>query len=441
MTTLETILEPPPVTAAPRARSRMFGKNIWAMGDQVLISGANFLTTVLIARSLAPAGFGSYTLVFSAMLLANIFQSTLITQAHNVLAANRSGLGYRLYTANTGLSQLMLAAVEVLIALSVATFGAVRGWPSAPLLFWVAPAVAAWQCQEFTRRVLYTECRFVSAFCNDCVNYGGQSVLFVVLWYTGHLNGISALASLTAAAGSAAVVGFFQIRRGMEFKLDLPVVAENWRFGRWLIGGELLQWLGSLQMYLYLTAYMLGAQATGELRAAQTVFGPTRVFAFYLGSVLPIRFARTLAEKGSAAVNSLLLKTAGEVLPLLGLYCLAIALVPRLVLRLMFGGGYSGHPAVLSAYAVYAFLTYGQTLLVSVLTAKRMTHLVFLGNLWGTLLTLGMSYWIISSFRVTGAPIAVGISALLTTAYFCRACFAGRKFDPDALDTGMESKA
>ena len=401
------------------------------MGDQILISGANFVTTVLIARALSPTSFGTFTLVYSALLLANIFQSTLITQAHNVLAANRTGEPYRRYTANTGLSQLVLLAIETTIALLVTLIAAMRGSPETRLLMWVAPAIIAWQLQEFIRRVLYTECRFAAAFWNDMISYGGQTILVGVLWRTGGLTGTTAMFALSITSAAAVVLGIWQIHKSLELRLDISVFTENWTFGRWLIGGELVQWFASLQLYLYLTAYMLGTHATGELRAAQTVFGPTRVFAFYLGSVLPIRFARALEADGPRAVDKLLLRSCARVLPLLGLYCVLIALFPRFLLQLMFGREYAGTPSVLSLYAVYAFMSYAQTLLVSVLTAKRLTHFIFLGNVYGTVITLAMSYWIISYFKVAGAPIAIGISSLISTAYFWHAYSVSRPVTGD----------
>jgi O-antigen/teichoic acid export membrane protein len=405
-------------------RSRLFGKNIWAMGDQVLISATNFITTVLIARVLSPALFGSFTLVYSALLLANIFQSTLVTQAHNVLALSRAGETYRRYTGNTALSQVALVAVEAMLALVVAIIAGMKGYPGTVLIVWLAPACVAWQMQEFVRRVMYTECRFAAAFFNDCISYGGQLLLFVAFWATGHLNANTAMLSLTITSAAAAMLGVWQIRPSLEFKLDSSVLSENWVFGKWLLGGELVQWFGSLQLYLFLTAWLLGTHATGELRAAQTLFGPTRIFAFYLGSVLPIRFAKAMAEKGPAAVRQLLRKTSLQVLPLLGIYCILIAMFPHFLLQMIFGKDYAGTPAVLSFYAFYAFLSYAQALLVSVLTARRQTRTIFMGNVCGTLITLAMSYWIISWFNVVGAPVAIGVSCLITTLFFWIACSA-----------------
>ena len=410
----------PPIISYPavRLRSRLFGKNIWAVADQVLISGGNFLVTVLIARALSPAAFGTFTLVYSALLLANIFQSTLITQPHNVLAADRTGQAYRRYTFNTGLAQLLLVGVEAGLALALTIVAALRGAPSTPLLAWIAPLIVAWQLQEFSRRVMYTEGRFAAAFWNDCISYGGQVIVVVAFWYCHALNSASAMFSLVITSAAAAALGAWQIRKSLEWGLDLSAMTENWAFGKWLVGGELLQWFASLQLYLYLTAYLIGAHAAGELRAAQTLFGPTRVFAFYLGTVLPIRFARALADHGPGAVDELLMRTSLRVLPLLGIYCVAVAAFPGLLLRLMFGTSYAGTPAVLSLYAFYAFMSYVQALLASALTAKRLTRLIFLANVYGAVVTLAMSYWIISYFKVAGAPMAIGVSATIINVLF-----------------------
>jgi O-antigen/teichoic acid export membrane protein len=429
MSTVSQIIPPIITCAAVPRKGRLFGRNIWAAADQILISGGNFLVTVLIARALTPAEFGTFTLVYSALLLANIFQSTLITQAHNVLAADRAGRLYRRYTANTALGQLLLVGVEAGLALVVTGFAALKGWPATPLLIWVAPLIVAWQLQEFGRRVLYTEGRFAAAFWNDCISYGGQVVVVAAFWYRGGLNGTTAMFAMVSTSAAAAALGAWQIRNSLELDLDLSALIENWAFGKWLVGGELLQWFASLQLYIYLTAYLIGTHAAGELRAAQTIFGPTRVFAFYLGSVLPIRFARALAQDGPRAVDELLMRTSLRVLPLLGLYCVAVAAFPALVLKLMFGSKYAGTPAVLSLYAFYAFMSYVQALLASALTARRLTRQIFLGNVYGALITLAMSYWIISYFKVAGAPMAIGISATIINVFFWRAYGSSRR-DP-----------
>src|SRR5678815_3258175 len=84
------------------AITRRLGKNLWALADQVLISGANFVTMLLAFRGMGEARFGEFTLIYTALLFANMMQSALITQPHNVLGATRKGLDYIRYTTSVG---------------------------------------------------------------------------------------------------------------------------------------------------------------------------------------------------------------------------------------------------------------------------------------------------------------------------------------------------
>ena len=437
---------PYPAVAEPFVRRlgrRLAGRNTFALADQVLISGANFLTVVLPKRAMSPDEFGSFSLVYSVLLLANIVQSTLLTQPHNVLAANREGDEYRRYTTSTALAQLALAVAEALAMLAVAAAAYARHSPLAPMLLAMVPAIVGWQLQEFVRRVLYTEGRFAAAFWNDAVSYGGQLLAVACLYGaevgTGRnwLTGATALYALAATSAVAAAYGAWQVRRSLCRSFDWRVVRENWVFGRWLLGGEMLQWVSSLQMYMWLTADLLGVAAAGDLRLAQTLFGPMRIFTFYLGNVLPIRFARELGTGGSAAVHKLFAKACGQVLPLLALYCLAVAAFPGPLLHLAAGRNFAGPRSVLSLYAGYTFISYLPVLLASVLTAKRLTWPVFVGNIVGAVLALPVGYWLIGTLGERGAPVAMGICSALMAVYFVRAYADSNRADPAGFPVPM----
>ena len=431
MATAAPIPLPYPAVAPPglarRLAGKLAGRNAFALADQVLISGANFATVVLPKRAMSADEFGSFSLVYSVLLLANIVQSTLLTQPHNVLASTRTGDAYRRYTASTGLAQLLLAGVEAAAMLAVAVGAYARHSPVASMLMAMVPSIVAWQLQEFARRVLYTEGRFAAAFWNDAVSYGGQVLAVVALFAaerrtgTDWLNGTTALYALAATSAVAAAIGAWQIRTSLCRAFDWAAVAENWQFGRWLLGGELLQWWSSLQMYLWLVADLLGEAQAGDLRATQTLFGPMRIFTFYLGNVLPIRFARELGAGGHAGVHRLFMQACGQVLPLLALYCCAVAMFPGPILHLAYGRKFTGPAVVLSLYAAYTFVSYLPVLLASVLTAKRATRPVFMGNVFGAVLALPIGWYLIRHLREPGAPVAMGICSALMTVYFVRA--------------------
>ena len=52
----------------------------WALTDQAMVSGVNFLTGIVLARYLGIEEFGRFTLAWMAVLLVNSLQSGLIVQ-------------------------------------------------------------------------------------------------------------------------------------------------------------------------------------------------------------------------------------------------------------------------------------------------------------------------------------------------------------------------
>jgi O-antigen/teichoic acid export membrane protein len=398
------------------------------LADQGLISGTNFATGVLTARALDHDEFGTFSIIYGVLLFANILQSTLITQAHNVIGATLSGGHYRRYTSSTGLAQLLICSAEAALAAGLAAVAFARGWPAAPMLLALVPAIVFWQLQEFSRRVLYTEGRYAAAFWNDAVSYGGQAAVLALLFAGKQLRGTRfdgavALYALAGTSAVAALLGLWQLRHTLAGSIDWHAWRENWHFGKWLAGGELMGWCSSLQMQLWWAAWLLGTWASADLRAAQILFGPTRVISFFLATVLPIRFARALHQGGVTTLHAKLRQTYVGLIPVVGTYCVLLAAFPKPLLHLVYGGQYSATDAarVLSLYSISAFLSYMQMVIAAALTASRQTRYIFAGSVWGCCVALVMSPTCIRMFGALGAIVSMMVTTLVVTTLFVHA--------------------
>jgi O-antigen/teichoic acid export membrane protein len=397
------------------------GKAPWAVGDQMVISAANFATMVLLARGLSRGEFGDFTLVYSALLFANSLQSGLVTQPHNILGATRRGEDYLRYTTSTAASQALLAAVGALLCLVAWGVARMAAWDVAPLLLALAPAMAAWQLQEFARRVLYTEGRVAAAFANDLLSYGGLALAIAALWRQGVLTGPHALYSHAAAFALAGILGCWQLRRRLTGGFDLSVVRENWHFGKWLAAGDIVgQWL-STQLFVYLAAAMLGAAAAGILKAVHTVFGPTRVLIYVFNTLLPIRFARTLADEGKPALHAQLIAAFLAAVPLLGGYCLLAAVFSGPLLRLLYGSTYAGYPSVLALYAAFTFISHSIIIISAALRAQRLSRFIFTSRLSSTLMTAPFGCLLIHALGIHGAVLGMILTASVLSCLSWRA--------------------
>jgi len=408
-----------------------FVKDIWAVGDQALIAASNFATMIFVAKALGLELFGRFTLVYSALLFANIFQVALITQPHNVLGTAREGDEYRRYTTSTLLCQFLLIALEAALALGAALYFYHTGSAATALLFSLIPAIVGWQLQEFVRRVLYTEGRYFEGFWNDMLSYGGQAVGVGTLLLLGKfhiggrenwLTGVSALYVLASTSALAAGVGLFQIRHSLSRQLDFSALGLNWNYGKWLAGSELLTWCSSIHMYLYVAGATLGLAASGELKTAQVLFGPTRIIAYYLDTVLPTRFARKLASSGDAAMWTLLKQVLTRVALPLTLFCVGVAVCAKPLLHYTFGSAFMGASTILMLYSAYALVTYIQMIVTAALRAQRTTHQVFYGALVAMMVAIPLSILLMPSLQVDGILIAMIAGVLAATVMCLLAC-------------------
>jgi O-antigen/teichoic acid export membrane protein len=387
----------------------------------VLISGTNFITMLLLARALIPSDFGLFTVVYSGLLFANGLQGALICVPHNVLGVALQGNDYARYTTSTAVSQLLASAAVALLALVSGVFAHAAAWGVAPLLVALAPSIVAWQLREFVRRVLYTEGRVASAFANDIIGYGGQTVVIAILWARDTLTGPAALYALTTMSALAAGLGGWQLRASLKGHVDRAAVRQNWRFGKWLAGAEILEWLSSVYMYQYLTAIILGPAATGMLKGAQIVLGPTRILALALDTVLPTRLARTLAQSGKQGLHAQLKATLLFVVPPIASYCLLVAVLASPLLRLLYGDRYAGAAGVLRLYAVHAFLGYVLQILCAGLKAKRLSRAVFRSYVYSSLVASLLGWLFIKALGTEGALVGMILTCLIAHVLVWRA--------------------
>lgn len=342
------------ILSTPKFR-RFLHKGVWGLADHALMSATNFVTMVLLARVLTPRDFGLYALTYTTLIFLSGVQSALISQPHTMLGSPRSGAQFVRYTTGSAMSQAALAvataAIIALLALVVSRFDA----QASRLLFACAPATAAWQMQEFVRRVLYTRTHVIKVFANDLVSYGGQLVLIVLFWQMSILGPVSALTALTVTSAIGALLGIWQI---WPYLGKLPswsefatTAAENWNFGKWLLGGSLAQWT-SARVYPLLAAGLVSVAATGVVKATQTLVGPTHILMYAIDPLVGPKSAKVYAGGGAPALRALIVKVQLLVLVTIGGYCLLVAVLAKPLLNVVYGPEYGQYAWLLSSIAI-----------------------------------------------------------------------------------------
>jgi O-antigen/teichoic acid export membrane protein len=407
--------------ALPSPVSGLFRCGIWGFTDQALISATNFITMVLLARSLSPTEFGYFTLVYLGIMFAGSMQSSLVTIPHNVLGANLHGENYAQYTTSTAAGQLLFALGSGLLVLAGAGIARFAGSDLSGLLLGLVPAMVAWLLQEFVRRVLYTERRLGAAFTNDIISYGGQMFVIAVLWHLGLLTASVALYVLATTSLLATALGIWQIRHSLTREIQPTFILENWRYGKWIAGAEFVGTWVSLQLYVYIAAVIVGPAAAATLNAASILFGPLRILMLSLNTILPIQFARTVDADGTWAFGPQLKLAYAVSAPLAGIYCLLVAVLADALLRLVYVDKYIDSVMVVVLYAIFYFLASLMLIMNSALSARRLTRPMFISRLYGCLISLPIGWLMTAIVGVEGAVLGMILATLCVNLLLWRA--------------------
>ncbi|MCZ6605095.1 MAG: hypothetical protein O7A03_08115 [Alphaproteobacteria bacterium] len=416
----------------------------WALADQALVSGVNFLTAILLARYLGLAALGQFTLAWTVVALGVAVQ-------HAMIVAPMMSLGPKLAQAQAAAYYGAVLVHQLIF--SAATFLAVLGgtaamaeifpqWGIDDLVVPLAAAVAGYQVQDFLRRYFFTCNRPIAAFANDCVRYIGQ--LAVLAWLfvlppafigrgaidVGATLLVVASTGFAAAALGAVMLGGISIRAAAW----RDAARRHWKFGKWLLGSAALQWVAG-NLLIVATGAMLSSASVGALRAAQIVLGPALVLFQGLENVVPARAAWHVTQGGASALTTYLKKISLVFGLITTAIAIAAAAVPEFWLKLAFGTQYEGYGYLVRWFAAMYIVWFFVSTLRAGLRAVEHTSAVFRGDLWTALFAVVFAYPLIRYFGAVGVAIGLLLGQLILIATYL-ASFSSRL---QAADRGVPS--
>ena len=151
-----------------------------------MVSGANFLTGILLARFLGVEGFGIYTLGWLVLVFIGSIHTPLVMGAMMAIGPAYSEQDQPAYYGAVLVQNLVVSiAGTLLIAGGVYLSGLLAPeWGIQQLLWPLAIATFAAMWQEFFRRYFFTRERPALAFAFDAIRYLGLiGALFVLFLF------------------------------------------------------------------------------------------------------------------------------------------------------------------------------------------------------------------------------------------------------------------
>ena len=378
----------------------------WTFFDQAVVSGANFLTAIIITRFLGLEAFGVFSLAWLIVLFAQSLQQALILSPMLSIGPKQLLKDTPDYYGSLLILQAGFALLSSGLAGCLALFAGAwigLGEAGATLAFPMVLAVAMTQMHEFFRRACFARGAPATALRIDVLRYGGQitALLIVSLEASSSVEITLLIAATSAFLGSIGLISEFS-KLVQRSDLITETFLRHWEMAKWLLPSALMQWTSG-HFFTLAAGVLLGPTAVGALRSAQNLMGFTRVGFEALSNWAPVRAAHIYKEHGTTGLHSfirrLMLFTGGGTL----FAVLALALPAQFWLHLIYGMEFAKYGWVVAGYgAVYLLMALGFPLRYG-LTAREKTRPVFVAYLIATIFSLMGVYPLISLFGLAGA--------------------------------------
>lgn len=242
--------------------------------DQVVFSGANFLTSVFLARWLSNKDFGEFAIGLAVLtFFIQVYTSCALepmsvlgpSDYRDRLASYLFGQVWLLFLVSIPIGILLVFAIWLSRSTSV---GSVLTFSAISLPFVLFPLLM--------RRIFYVLSKPSISLLGSVIYLLGLLLAYYLARRYGGLNGVNSILiiSLAGLLSSLLLIGLLRMEITTFDKINLSkILVETWSFGRWLIASGVLIGLAT-QSQIYLVGALSDIEDAGGVRILQTFIQP-----------------------------------------------------------------------------------------------------------------------------------------------------------------------
>ena len=326
---------------------RWVGKGGLAVLDQGLISGSNFVISVLLARWLVPEQYGAYAVALGInVLLFTVYQSLLL-EPMSVFGGSSYRESLRGYLGSLFWIHVA-ASLCIFTAFGASAFVAKLLAPASVLpgaLLGVTIASPFILFLGLARRSVYLQFSPLRSTIGSFVYSVSLLAALYGVFRGGFLSPMTAFLLMGLASAVTAYYLWTHLRRTLPSRSVVPPgVRESWgrhwRYGRWALAGSFVGWIPAYIYYPLLSSFG-GMAHSGQLRALMNLTLPIEQMKGALGLLLIPYAARVQHMNGRSSARNLSIKMTLLVLGGAVAYWAAILPLQRPLFHFLYSGRYT----------------------------------------------------------------------------------------------------
>lgn len=412
-------------------------KSFASVLDQGVVSGASFVTAVIIGRLGSREELGIYALALSLVRFVSGVQSELVCSPYIVFNVHRKGEALAAYTGSSLLHHLVLSSLWVAALVVLATVLSLGVGPGglAPVAWTLAAVLPFLVLRDYLRQLSLTHLRVTAALvldvCVTVLQLGG----LLILAFCQRLS-VSGAFAVAGSACALACLGWLLIARQPLRLVPAQVGADwkqNWSFSRWTLAGFLV---GTSTPYFmpWILALTHGEAATGVLAACATLVNFASTYVMGMINVVSPRAVAAYAREGADGLRTVMRRTVILFVLTVGPFCLFIIASGDLSVRLLYGNKYAGCGVVLALLALNALANSLSITAGNGLWALGRARANFLADVCALLVTWSVLLSTVGPLGAVGAALALlagAVSGAVARTVILLRLLAAARVSPD----------
>jgi len=390
----------------------------WALLDQAMVSGTNFLAGILLVRYLGIEQYGQFVLAWMMVQFFLSIQNALVVSPMFSVAPKTAVDERPQYYSATFMLQVILAVVIVAVCAAGAFLLPARyepDWLNLSILWPLLVCVVLVQLQDYVRRNLFSRLMYRQAFFLDAIAYGAQiPLIFLVI--RSHPSFQTAMMAIAGTMLTAIVLGARHLNLvAVPRDVMRSAAIRHWVSSKWLLGSAVLQWVSG-NYFMVVAGALFGPAMVGGIRAAQNLVGLSHILFMGLENIIPGEASRRYQQSGSRAMASYLNKSTWLILLGTGLIAGFAAVFAKPLLTVVYGA-----PNPVSVMALIWFMPLYMIVAISLplragLRTLERTRPLFMAYAVGAALSLATAHYCVARYEVNGAMAGMLIIEFVMTA-------------------------
>lgn len=416
-----TPLDPPANVAAP-VRARLWhqrsGRLLVSLADQGVCSATNFLTSVLVGRSVSETAFGMFGVALFTWLMLTEVGNALVSTPHQVLSPRYKGDELRRFHGSNLLASLAIGVLTMLLlAAGGATVWATGDHAMGQTLLALSLAIGAILTRQFTRQFSFSVHNQLLALAVDSVVALVQLGVLGLLFVTHTISPVRAVLVIGLANGAA--MGVFLLAARHQFKLSVRHAKEDarriWPIAKWLVLSGLV-WTVGVHGYGPLVLILSGKANAGAWTACFGIAALANPLLMGLQNLVGPSIARAYTNRPADGFRRYVVKCSVGLGVAMLPFAIFLVFFGDFVVRI-FGDHYAGNGLVVGILGV-SMLTHAIGFAAARgLMAIHQTRHDVVGNVLALLAMVVAGVPLIITHGVVGAAVSFVVGVVLGNGY------------------------